>query len=373
MASQRALANIKIFIEKALSKGATLEETRIVLKDHGWPQDLIDEALQNVSTHSSRQQPLIQMQNVTKSYNKEIVLNCINLSIYPGEIFALIGVSGSGKTTLLNSIVGFVEPDEGSVNLNLEAEPTYNIEAIYQSPYGIKNIFGVSTQIPSFYHQLTVDENLDHFASLYGLKNETIQQNKNSLLKLLGIEDARHFLSGELSQGMQKRLDIACAMIHDPKILILDEPTSNLDPFLRDEMWTLLKEINKRGTTVIFASHFLGELEEFCDRIAVLYNHSIVAVGTPLELKKYYTNNYEIHFRILSHNYEPIIRQLEKEKKVKISSVHFEDHKAVLYTPFPQEALQSLLQLLNKHREKLLDIDVNRPTIKEIFETMLKK
>ena len=205
------------------------------------------------------------------------------------------------------------------------------------------------------------------------MKDEEIQKNKNSLLTLLGLEQSKDKFAGEISVGTQKRVDIACSLIHNPKILILDEPTSNLDPFLRGEMWALIQEINKRGTTVILASHFLSELEGFCDRLAVMYNHTIVAVGTPLELKKYYTSNYEIHFELKSRQYQPIFNHLKRKTSLHIAKMIIENRKAIIYTPTPQETLQELITIINQTKQHLVEIDVNRPTIKEIFESMLKK
>ena len=347
-----------------------MQDIRVALQEKGWPQKVIEHVL---NTFRSGAKPLLQLKNVSKHFGKEVVLNCVTLDIYAGEIFAVIGVSGCGKTTLLNTLVGFVEPDEGGVTLNIDAEPTYEVEKFIPNPNAIKSLFGFSTQSPSFYENLTVEENLEYFASLYGLKGEEIQKNKNSLLKLLGLEGSKDKFGSDLSRGMQKRLDIGCALIHNPKILILDEPTADLDPFLRGEMWALVQEINKTGTTIVLTSHFLSELESFCDRLAVLYNHAIVAIGTPLELKKYYTNNYEIHFQIVSHQYEPLLAKLKQQKELGITKMHIERHKAVLYTLYPQQTLQALIMLINKSKQQLLDIDVNRPSIQEIFETMLKR
>ncbi|MBS3176905.1 ATP-binding cassette domain-containing protein [Candidatus Woesearchaeota archaeon] len=366
----QATAEVRDFIAHALAKGAQPEEIRIALLKKGWPDDIIETAFH---AEKGASKSIVQIQNLTKSFDRNIVLNCINLDIYEGEIFALIGVSGCGKTTLLNTIVGFAEPDEGSVRLNMDVSSIVTTDLLFRNPHGIKKVFGFSTQTGSFYENLTVDENLEYFASLYGLSPATISRSRESLLKLLGLTTCSDQLAGTLSKGMQKRLDIACALIHDPKILILDEPVANLDPFLRKEIWSLIKEINKQGKTVIIASHFLSELEEFCTRIGVLYNHGIVAVGTPLELKKYYTQNYEVIFQTKSHRYPVLLNRLKQQRGLHIARVHTENNRVTLYTPEPQETLRVLLHLMSQSKEELVDIDVNRPTVREIFETMVKK
>src|SRR3989338_141224 len=175
MAKVISLGEIKQFIKEALGKGATLQEIRAVLQDKGWPQKVIEYAL---NAFRSTSKPLIQVQNVSKKFQKDTVLDCIKLDIYPGEIFAIIGVSGCGKTTLLNTLVGFVDPDEGEVRVNIDAEPTYTVDEFIPNPNAIKSLIGFSTQKSSLYENLTVEENLEYFASLYGFKDEEKQKKK---------------------------------------------------------------------------------------------------------------------------------------------------------------------------------------------------
>ena len=171
---------------------------------------------------------------------------------------------------------------------------------------------------------------------------------------------------------MYKRQGIACSLIHNPKILILDEPTADLDPFLRKEMWNLIKRINEQGTTVILASHFLSELEEICTRIGILHNGKIVEVGTPNELKDRYSKSDEIHLETASRNYARIARLLRKEK-LDIKLISTEGHKMIIYTPKAEKVLHHLLHIIEKSDDKLIDVDVNRPSLREVFESLVKK
>ena len=171
---------------------------------------------------------------------------------------------------------------------------------------------------------------------------------------------------------MQKRLCFACALIHSPKILFLDEPTSNLDPLLRKGTIELLKKINKNGTTIVIASQLLTELEQFCDRLCIIDGGRVIKEGTLDQIKKDYTPNTEIHVELLSGNYERIIKSL-KERQIKIPKIAYEGRKLIIYTPEAEKTLHNLLHIIEKNKETLLDIDLNKPSISEVFESLVKK
>jgi len=236
---------------------------------------------------------MIKVRNIVMIFEKTTILTNINLDIHEGEIFGVVGLSGSGKTTLLNIIMGVLKPVSGEVyykpqHIIRAREEMAHFRSIESDPEDIKHTFGFSAQYASFYPMLTVHENLEYFGTMYGLPKEVKETNIEILLDLVGLTKSADKFAKNLSGGMQKRLDIACALIHNPHVLILDEPTADLDPLLRDQMWDLVRRINKRGTTVILASHFLDELESLCTRIAILYDKQIVAVGTSYELQSRY-------------------------------------------------------------------------------------
>ncbi|MEM4397619.1 MAG: ABC transporter ATP-binding protein, partial [Candidatus Woesearchaeota archaeon] len=224
-------------------------------------------------------QTILKIENLKKKFANNLILNNVSFDIKKGEIIGLIGMSGVGKTTFLNMLIGFIKPDEGNV-FYFDETGSYSV---YENQDKIKLKFGFASQLPSFYSKLSVYENLDYFGSLYGLSKEARKQNINVLLKMVELESSKDKLAEKLSGGMQRRLDIACSLIHNPDILILDEPTSDLDPIIAKQIWNLLHKINKLGTTLIVASHNFSDLEFFCTRIAIL-SKSEIKIGTLFEL-----------------------------------------------------------------------------------------
>ena len=314
-------------------------------------------------------QTVISLKNLKKSYGKKDILKGINLDIEKGDLFGIIGMSGSGKTTLLNSIVGFTYPEEGDVLYHIEkSKEKDKMVSVFRKPLHVRNIFGFATQEPSFYPKLTIEENLIHFGSLYGLKKKIINTNVDYLLKLTDLAASKKILAQNLSGGMQKRLGIACSLINNPQVLILDEPTADLDPILRADMWSLIKKINEQGTTIILASHFLTEMEGLCNKIGILHDGMMKDVGTPKQLQDKYSKNEEIHLEMFPANYDKIMKKIGKKAKIVKK-----DSKLIIYTPNAETTLHHLLHAVEGGKGKLVDVKLNRPTLSEIFESLTGK
>lgn len=225
----------------------------------------------------------ITTRNLTRRFGKLEAVENLNLQIPAGSLFGLIGPNGAGKTTTLRMLAGLLEPTTGDIRINELAIRKYWREIQWQIGF-MPDFFGV-------YEDLLVWEYLDFFARCYKLAPKRRMQSIDELLELVDLTDKRDAYIHTLSRGMRQRLCLAHALIHDPKILLLDEPASGLDPRARVEMRELLRELRSMGKTILLSSHILTELAELCDSIAIL-EHGRLVVSGPLE---------EIHRQVAGH------------------------------------------------------------------------
>lgn len=257
---------------------------------------------------------IIRFKGVSKSFGKNRVFDSINLDIPRGKITGILGASGEGKSTLLKMMISFYKPSNGTIY--------YSGKEIFKNLYNLKEDFGIAIEDGSFYENLTVKENLFHFGRLYHVDNKTLRKRVEGMLYFVGLENSPKVLAKNLSLGMKKRLDIACALIHKPSVLILDEPTADLDPLLRNHLLHLIKKINAHGTTVIFTTQLMEEVEEICDKIAILSNQKIVEQGSPDSIKKKYNSNdmNKVFEKVFSKNNKKTDKKLsEKETQIILS------------------------------------------------------
>lgn len=316
-----------------------------------------------------KQSGIVVCKGISKRFDANKVLTNLDITIKPSEVFGIIGMSGSGKSTFLNVMIGFLAPDAGEVLF----KTSKGMIPISKSPKKIKPIVGFAPQDPSFYPKLTAEENLEYFATMYNLSKKEIQRNTKELLGLVNLSKFKDLLAKELSFGMQKRLGIACALVHKPKVLILDEPTADLDPIMRRETWELLSKVNKKGTTIIIASHLLDELESGCDRIAVLHNGKFNQIGSIDQLKKLYTTNNEVSLTTLSKNYKKIITKLKKKRSLKISHISQREHSLIFQTPNAEGVLNHLVRVVKSSKDHIVKLNVSRPSLEEVFIKAHKK
>ncbi len=217
---------------------------------------------------------IIEINHIKQQFGKYVALQNVDFTINQSEILGLLGPSGSGKTTLVKAIVGMYTPKEGSVKINGITMPS--LEAV-------KHI-GYMAQADALYDDLNGFENLIFFAKLYGLKKKKAKQRAQEVLKLVDLQNDAKKLVKNYSGGMKRRLSLCIALIHDPGILILDEPTVGIDPVLRRIFWGEFKRLQEKGTTIIITTHTMDEAQ-YCDRLVFLYNGFLTAIGSPEELK----------------------------------------------------------------------------------------
>lgn len=222
----------------------------------------------------------IDITDVSKQFGKKKVLNQINLNVESGSIFGLIGPSGSGKTTLVKIIVGMDSPSQGDVQVLNTAVP--NLKLLQK--------IGYMAQADALYSDLTGEENLAFFASLFKLKKDVQKERIAYSAGLVNLTDDLKKKVQNYSGGMKRRLSLAVALIQDPEILILDEPTVGIDPELRQSIWAELFRLKKEGKTILVTTHVMDEAEK-CDRLAMVRDGEIITSGSPAELKNQYGIN----------------------------------------------------------------------------------
>lgn len=217
----------------------------------------------------------VSIRHVSKQFGKQHVLKEISLEIMKGEIFGLLGPSGAGKTTLVKQLAGLDIPTSGESFLLQEKMPSLKL---------IEKV-GYMAQSDALYEELSAKENLQFFSALYGLKGKKQQQRIEEVMKLVQLSNHLHKPVTNYSGGMKRRLSLAIALLHEPEILILDEPTVGIDPVLRKSIWEAFYELKNEGITLIVTTHVMDEAEK-CDRLGMIRDGRLIAVGTPEELKQ---------------------------------------------------------------------------------------
>ncbi|SDW34341.1 ABC transporter ATP-binding protein [Paenibacillus sp. CF384] len=227
----------------------------------------------NLSTSASPA-PVVDVRSVTRRFGSKTVLDDISLQVERGELFGLLGPSGSGKTTLIKLITGIDKADGGSVYMLGEQMPKLSM----------LQRFGYMAQSDALYNELTAKENLTFFAALYGLKGPRMMQRIEAAMTIVNLQDDLNQTVAAYSGGMKRRLSLALSLLHEPELLVLDEPTVGIDPVLRQSIWKELGDMRKRGTTIVLTTHVMDEADK-CDRLGLIRDGKLTALGTPEAIK----------------------------------------------------------------------------------------
>ncbi len=218
----------------------------------------------------------VQVVDLARSFGSFEAVRGISLEISAGETFGLLGPNGAGKTTTLSMLSTLLVPTRGDVRVFGAS--------VVDDPAEVRRRVGLAPQQISLYPKLTAQENLEFFGRLHGIVNPALRQRAGRLLELVGLAPRRDDLVHTYSGGMQRRLNLACSLIHEPRLLLLDEPTAGVDPQSRENLFEVIQQIASEGTTIVYTTHYIEEAERLCDRIAILDEGRIVEVGTLQEL-----------------------------------------------------------------------------------------
>jgi len=300
-------------------------------------------------------QNILQLTNISKSYGNVIAVRDLSLDIFPGEIFGLLGPNGAGKTTTINLISGFLKPDSGEVLLN--GKPVVGNQGDYRA------LIGICPQENVHWEKLTVFEQLQFLGDMYGIQPALLKNRIHKLLLSLGLVEVNNRLAGKLSGGLQRRLNIALALIHDPEILILDEPEAGLDPQSRISIREYIRSL-ARDKTVILTTHNMDEADRLTDRLAIMDHGELLVLDNPESLKGSVGEGdvLEIILQDLPEEMDSIDLGLDDRAQVTL----VEDLLQIRALDLPN-LLQSILSRLNEMGFQTGDIRLRKNSLEDVF------
>jgi ABC-2 type transport system ATP-binding protein len=219
----------------------------------------------------------VEIDDMVKSFGDFVAVDHVSLQIPKGEIFGFLGPNGAGKSTTIRMLCGLLRPTSGKGSVN-------GFDVATQ-PEEIRRSIGYMSQKFSLYDDLTVEENIDFFTGIYGVPRALRAERKHYVLEMASLSERRNAMTATLSGGWKQRLALGCAILHDPPVLFLDEPTSGVDPIARGAFWHLIHDLAETGHTIFVSTHYMDEAE-YCNRLALMYRGKVIALGTPAELKR---------------------------------------------------------------------------------------
>lgn len=294
----------------------------------------------------------IQCRGLRKTYDGKIeAVRGLDLTINMGECFGLLGPNGAGKTTTIEILEGLLEPTSGEVEV---------LGRTWQShPRELREWLGISLQETRLSEKLTVRETLQLFSSFYRRPTPV-----EAVLDELSLQEKADALVGKLSGGQKQRLAVATALVADPKILFLDEPTTGLDPQSRRQLWDIIRQFQKRNGTVLLTTHYMDEAERLCDRIAIIDHGQIIAAGTPPELIERLTGHHVVEFAVSGHSADngTVWANLPG-----VQSVRTDDGLFSLQVNEPHETIPALLAEVQRQRAQLVHLTTRQASLEDVF------
>ncbi|WP_326907375.1 ABC transporter ATP-binding protein [Sedimentibacter sp. MB31-C6] len=253
----------------------------------------------------------IEIKSLTKTFGKFVAVNNVSFNVKKGEVFGFLGPNGSGKTTVIRMILGLINPSSGTGNV-LGYDISKNKEKL-------RGKIGYMSQKFSLYEELTVEENLDFYAGVYNIPKNKIKDKKKAILKMADLEGKENLIVSNLSGGWKQRLALGCAIIHEPEILLLDEPTGGVDPIARRQFWDIIYNLSKQGVTILVTTHYMDEAEH-CNTIGFLYYGNILSLDTPNNMKEKIIDGDIVEIK--TDNTLKSIELLKRKEKIKEASVY---------------------------------------------------
>ena len=301
--------------------------------------------------------PAIKITNLKKSYGGIDALKGINMTINKGQFFGLLGPNGAGKTTTINILTGLVRKDMGETMI-------FNRDTVSDYRFTRKQV-GISSQEFTQDWFFPLDKLLLFQAGYYGINKKDAAPRVESLLDRLGLKDKRNARIRELSGGMKRRFEIAKALVHDPQILILDEPTAGVDVELRHELWKYFGDLHNEGKTILLTTHYIEEAELLCDKVAIIDSGKVITEGSPKELIGKDSNSGITVY--LSEPFE------DSDNTLKDFTYNQEDQRLHFITGYPENDLPNIIKLLSKSGAHIQRIETNKASLEDVFLNLTGK
>ncbi|AUD14331.1 export ABC transporter ATP-binding protein [Planococcus sp. MB-3u-03] len=286
-----------------------------------------------------------------------MAVNEVSLVLRQGESVGLLGPNGAGKSTAIAMISTLMKPSSGDVRLNGKS--------VLKKPAEMRRVLGVVPQKIALYEELSAYENLKFFGRLYGLSGNKLEQRIDYVLELVGLADRKKELVKNYSGGMQRRVNLAAAMMHEPEVLIMDEPTVGIDPQSRNHLLETIRKLNQdEGMTVLYTSHYMEEVEKLCDRVYIMDHGKVIAEGTKEELKAILSDQETVLIEFDQH-YPELFTKLSEIEGVQHATA--EEHSLKLIIPKGTRLLGALFHEAERYGAQVVNVNVQTPTLEDVF------
>jgi ABC-2 type transport system ATP-binding protein len=300
---------------------------------------------------------MLQVIDLKKSFGGKPVVKGVSFSVDKGEAFGLLGPNGAGKSTTISMICGLLKIDGGDVRVNGLS--------IKKDPMAVKRKIGIVPQDIALYPTMTAKENLVFWGKMYGLKGREAKAKADRVLADVGLSDRANDKIETFSGGMKRRINIGAALMHDPELLIMDEPTVGIDPQSRNHILETVKRLNEQGMTVIYTSHYMEEVEFLCERIAIIDHGEVIALGTKTELCNRLAGGTVIQLKVdpIKERFIQRLKTMEAVANVKI----VEEDRIEVFVTRADAALSQIVALSLEHRVQLVSLNVKEPNLEALF------
>jgi ABC-2 type transport system ATP-binding protein len=298
----------------------------------------------------------LEVKGLKKSYKKQIAVDGIDFSLNEGEIFGLLGPNGAGKSTTISMLAGLIKPSGGDI--------TMEGRSILKVPNEIKKIMGLVPQEIALYPTLSARENLKFWGRMYGMDSVRLKERMDDVLRILGLTERADHRIDTYSGGMKRRINIGAALLHQPKLLIMDEPTVGIDPQSRKHILDMVLDLNRQGMTILYTSHYMEEVEYLCHRVAIMDRGRIIASGTKEELKTMVGDADKVVVEVENYQQYMVdtLRILEG-----VQTVMVEKENIIILVKDGRKRLADIVKVFNYDGCKVNSVSIREPDLEGVF------